>query len=222
MNKRILSLLTALSVLVPSGAALAQAVSNTDLNLNQNQNENSSGAFSSGGDARNLNINEGETRIVDSDSSNLVLYPIPPLTLQNIDQMIQSRLGTVNCAVEDQGGVEFRIGFPPAIVIKDQNLDGQGCMEAFNTMAKYIQVDIISNVKKYVRTLSDLSPEMQRLVQEDLTRQILDLFIAEREAMEQKARTSTIEKIKTEIEQREEYREDTKDRFNRILDQNRQ
>lgn len=214
--KRIAAWLTGLSLLLPAGSALAQAVSNTDLNVNQNRNQNQSGAQSTGGDARNLTYIEGES--VESDSDNLVLYPIPGLNLQNIDQMIQTKLGTVNCAVEDQGGSEFRLGFPPAIVFKDQNLDGGDCMEALNKMSAFMQADILSNMVVYVNSL-DVSPEYKRLLKEDLTAQILDLFIEEREALEQKARTSTIEKLKTDLDKSLDNRETYEERSRRILNE---
>ena len=186
-------------------SVIAQSVTTDSSNTNANTNSNESGASATGGLSENLNLLQGDN--VDSDSTNLVLYPIPPLSLQNIDQMIQTKLGTVNCAVEDQGGTEVRIGFPPAILFKDQNLDGGECMAALNTMSKYMQADVLTNMTAYISTLN-LSPEYKLALKDDLTNQILDLFIDAREELEQDARYSTIDRLQAElaeIEPKEDY-----------------
>ena len=86
-----------------------QAVDTDSINLNGNANQNQSGAVSTGGDSENRNAVILDDRdYTESKSKNNVWYQIPGLHLQEIDQMIKTRIGVVNCAVEESGGSEIR------------------------------------------------------------------------------------------------------------------
>lgn len=193
--RKLLTLISVTALLsIGSLPSYAQSVDNTSTNNNANQNLNESGANATGGESKNTNLIQGDS--VDSES--LVLQQIPGLNLQNIDQMIQNKLGVINCAVENAGGSEVRIGFPPAIVLKDQNVDGGLCMDALNMMSKYTQADVLSNISKYVDTL-DLAPEYKEIYKTNLTNQILDLFILNREALANDTRPVVINRLQNEL-----------------------
>ena len=178
--------------------AFGQAVQNTDANVNTNNS--TAGSSATGGNSDNKNVTVLDDRDYNRhDSEYWNMQQVYPMQLNNVDQMINNRIGTVNCAVEEQGGTEFRLGFPPSIVFKDQTLDGGECLAALNSLARFTQADVLQKIVLYVDGLESLSPTYKRLLKQELSDQILDLFLDNRVELQSKARTSDIEMLKSAV-----------------------
>ena len=195
MKKFIVTLGLLLATTVPAFAN--QAVNSTSVNANSNENANQSGAVSTGGDSENRNAVILDDRDYhQSESKNNVFYQIPGLHLQDIDQMIKTRIGVVNCAVEESGGSEIRLGFPPSIVIKDQSVDGGDCLNALNSMAAFVQADAMTYIINYVKEMDSYNQSQKDLMIKTLEQKIADLFIENMEELTNEGRATEINKLK--------------------------
>lgn len=159
---------------------------------------------------------------IDDDDFYLNVNQIPGMTLNGINQMVHTNVGTANCAVEDAGGSEFRIGFPPSIVIKDQNVDGGECMDALNSLSSYTQANVLVQVTNYVNTIPGLNDNQRYLLTQELNGQVLRMFIPNYDDLMAQGRKKEITELQYKLERKIETEEDTYTKFTRILKENRE
>lgn len=158
---------------------------------------------------------------IDDDNFYLNINQIPGMSLNDIDQMIHTNIGTASCPVEEAGGTEFRIGFPPSIVIKDQDATAPDCIKALSSLSNYTQANVLVQIVNYVNNIPGLNSSQRTLLMNDLNGQVLRMFIPNYDDLMSKGRWEEINKLQQKLEVKVETEEDTYDKFTRILQQNR-